>query len=96
MSSCDPELGSHDFLCPTPLGDYDALLVLMLLPRLIFKAELVIDQLKQQVRNLHSCYVHVTMRVAVLGRNSLEPEEKSLVTVEHFLGNAESAVLILS
>ena len=29
-------------------GDYDALLVLMLLPRLAFKAELVIDQLKQQ------------------------------------------------
>ena len=53
VSSCDPEVGSHDFLCPTPLGDYDALLVLMLLPRLIFKADLVIDQLKQQVRNLY-------------------------------------------
>ena len=50
---------------PPPLGDYDALLVLMLLPRLIFKADLVIDQLKQQVRNLHSCYIHVTMRVAI-------------------------------
>ena len=50
---------------PPPLGDYDALLVLMLLPRLIFKADLVIDQLKQQVINLHSCYIHVTMRVAI-------------------------------
>ena len=29
-------------------GDYDALLVLMLLPRLLFKTELLIDQLKQQ------------------------------------------------
>ena len=29
-------------------GDYDALLVLMLLPRLLFKAELIVDQLKQQ------------------------------------------------
>lgn len=29
-------------------GDYDALLVLMLLPRLVFKAELLTDQLKQQ------------------------------------------------
>ena len=66
VGSCDPEVGSHDLLCPTPpLGDYDALLVLMLLPRLIFKADLVIDQLKQQVRNLHSCYIHVTMRVAI-------------------------------
>ncbi len=35
-------------------GDYDALLVLMLLPRLVFKAELVVDQLKQQV---HECTV---------------------------------------
>ena len=50
---------------PPPIGDYDALLVLMLLPRLIFKADLVIDQLKQQVRNLHSCYIHVTTRVMV-------------------------------
>lgn len=30
------------------VGDYDALLVLMMLPRMTFKAELVIDQLKQQ------------------------------------------------
>ena len=30
------------------IGDYDALLVLMMLPRMVFKAELVIDQLKQQ------------------------------------------------
>lgn len=30
------------------LGDYDALLVLMLLPRMCFKSELVMDQLKQQ------------------------------------------------
>ena len=30
-------------------GDYDAILVLMLLPRIIFKAEIVIDHLKQQV-----------------------------------------------
>ena len=29
-------------------GDYDALQVLMLLPRLLFKAELIVDQLKQQ------------------------------------------------
>ena len=29
-------------------GDYDALLVLMLLPRLLFKTELIVDQLKQQ------------------------------------------------
>ena len=29
-------------------GDYDALLVLMLLPRLLFKAELIVDQLRQQ------------------------------------------------
>ena len=53
VSSRDPEVGSHDFFYPTLLGDYDALLVLMLLPRLIFKAELVIDQLKQQVRILY-------------------------------------------
>ena len=43
---------------PTPLpsfsltssntGDYDAIQVLMLLPRIIFKADLVTDQLKQQ------------------------------------------------
>lgn len=59
------EVRSHDLLCPTPPGDYDALLVLMLLPRLTFKADLVIDQLKQQVRNLHSCYIHVTTRVVV-------------------------------
>lgn len=31
-------------------GDYDALLVLMLLPRMSFKAELIIDQLKQQYK----------------------------------------------
>ena len=30
------------------LGDYDALLVLMMLPRMTFKAELVMEQLKQQ------------------------------------------------
>ena len=30
-------------------GDYDAIQVLMLLPRIIFKADLVTDQLKQQV-----------------------------------------------
>lgn len=30
------------------VGDYDALLVLMLLPRLSFKAELLKDQLRQQ------------------------------------------------
>lgn len=29
-------------------GDYDALLVLMLLPRLLFKAELIVEQLRQQ------------------------------------------------
>ena len=68
VSSCDPVVGSHDLLCPTPPGDYDALLVLMLLPRLTFKADLVIDQLKQQVRNLHSCYVRVTTRVVVCSR----------------------------
>lgn len=35
-----------------PAGDYDAILVLMLLPRIVFKAELVIDQLKQQVQRM--------------------------------------------
>ena len=30
------------------LGDYDALLILMMLPRMSFKAELIIEQLKQQ------------------------------------------------
>ena len=45
---------------PPPLGDYDALLVLMLLPRLIFKAELVIDQLKQQVRILYVRLLHTS------------------------------------
>ena len=30
-------------------GDYDALSVIMLLPRLVFKADLIVDQLKQQV-----------------------------------------------
>lgn len=35
----------HDLCCS---GDYDALLVLMLLPRMAFKADLVINQLKQQ------------------------------------------------
>ncbi len=33
---------------PPPLGDYDALLVLMLLPRLTFKADMLKDQLRQQ------------------------------------------------
>lgn len=37
---------SHDPSLPP--GDYDALLVLMMLPRMSFKAELVIDQIKQQ------------------------------------------------
>ncbi len=31
-----------------PSGDYDALLVLMLLPRLTFKADMLKDQLRQQ------------------------------------------------
>ena len=30
-------------------GDYDAILTLMLLPRLLFKADLVLSQLRQQV-----------------------------------------------
>ena len=36
-----------------PLGDYDAVNVIMLLPRIVFKAQLIIDQLKQQVRLLN-------------------------------------------
>ena len=40
----------YDKFHATPTGDYDALSVMMLLPRLVFKAELIIDQLKQQVR----------------------------------------------
>ncbi len=36
-----------------PSGDYDALNVTMLLPRLVFKADLIIDQLKQQVIRVH-------------------------------------------
>ncbi len=35
-------------LPPPPSGDYDALLVLMLLPRLTFKADMLKDQLRQQ------------------------------------------------
>ena len=34
-------------------GDYDAIQVLMLLPRMVFKADLVIDQLRQQVQHIH-------------------------------------------
>lgn len=37
-------------ILPRYQGDYDALLVLMLLPRMTFKAELVINQLKQQYK----------------------------------------------
>ena len=36
-------------VCVCRAGDYDAIQVLMLLPRIVFKAELVIEQLKQQV-----------------------------------------------
>ena len=39
----------HHSHAVVPPGDYDALLVLMLLPRLVFKAELIMDQLRQQV-----------------------------------------------
>ena len=39
----------HLYSCDYVSGDYDAINVVMLLPRLVFKAELIIDQLKQQV-----------------------------------------------
>ena len=41
-------------------GDYDAIQVLMLLPRIVFKADLVTDQLKQQV------YMHMYYSVNAL------------------------------
>ena len=43
----------HLALLSSPSGDYDAVNVIMLLPRIVFKAELIIDQLKQQVRLLN-------------------------------------------
>lgn len=39
-------------------GDYDAIQVLMLLPRIVFKADLVTDQLRQQV---YEHYMHTTL-----------------------------------
>ena len=45
LSCSSGSLGSSIFV---NTGDYDAIQVLMLLPRIIFKADLVTDQLKQQ------------------------------------------------